>query len=161
MIFATSSLTHGTVQNSQKTCEAFPLASRSCDHPLTYRSHKHGSGFRCHSLQIAWSEKAGIKNGFKASNSKLTKCALALEKLTISPARSYTLNLIYRGVFRHFDGAMQYYTSAEYLEQRDSDLNHNTKHIRHVKARSKKLFKFNCDMQGFSDVRFVFTLLDW
>lgn len=100
-----------------------------------------------HSLQIAWSEKAGIKT-FQGIEFKTDQVRVSVGEIDYFPARYIHAEFdLQRGVFRHFDGAMQYYTSAEYLEQRDSDLNHNTKHIKHVKARSKKLFKFNCDMQ--------------
>jgi hypothetical protein len=45
--------------------------------------------------------------------------------------------------FRHFDGAVHYYTEDEYLNRRDSDFNFNTKSLLCIKPYSEKLFKFN------------------
>ena len=46
-------------------------------------------------------------------------------------------------IFRHFDGAVHYYTEDEYLYRRDSDFNCNVKKSMQVKPCSEKLFKFN------------------
>ncbi len=47
------------------------------------------------------------------------------------------------GTFRHFDGAVQYLTAAEYHARRDSDFNMPYKNSQHVKPMSKKVFKLN------------------
>ena len=45
--------------------------------------------------------------------------------------------------FRHFDGAIHFYTSNEYYQRRDSDFNYNNKNNAKLKASSIKLFKVN------------------
>ena len=81
MIFATSSLTHGTVQNSQKTREAFPAGIAKQDHPLTYRRGKHGS---CFPMLILLNrvERKGRDQNFSRHRIQTTGAGVALEKLT-------------------------------------------------------------------------------
>ncbi|GEJ47598.1 hypothetical protein [Chryseobacterium sp. ON_d1] len=45
--------------------------------------------------------------------------------------------------FRHFDGAIHFYTEEEYIQRRDSDLNFNNKNNFKLKTQSQKLFKIN------------------
>ena len=46
-------------------------------------------------------------------------------------------------IFRHFDGAIHFYTEKEYFDRRDSDFNYNEKNQYKIKAHSEKLFKLN------------------
>jgi len=45
--------------------------------------------------------------------------------------------------FRHFDGAIHFYTQEEYLLRRDQDFNFNNKNKLQLKTLSQKLFKIN------------------
>lgn len=45
--------------------------------------------------------------------------------------------------FRHFDGAIHFYTEEEYFNRRDTDFNHNYKNKDQIKGSSQKLFKIN------------------
>ena len=45
--------------------------------------------------------------------------------------------------FRHFDGAIHFYTQEEYYDRRDSDFNYNSKNDVKIKTLSEKIFKFN------------------
>jgi hypothetical protein len=96
-----------------------------------------------YALDIKWSQQDHIKT-FQALELKTNRVTVRLGDQDYYPARymhaEYDLLL---GAFRHFDGAIQYYTEAEYEARRDSDLNHNAKTLDLVKARSRKLFKFN------------------
>lgn len=101
-----------------------------------------------YSLQIAWSRLGTIKT-FQGIEFKSNSVRISVDGTDYFPARYVHAEFdLQRGVFRHLDGAMQYYTEAEYLQRRDSDFNHNAKNLNHLKARSRKLFKFNCDLQA-------------
>lgn len=96
-----------------------------------------------HGLDIKWSRDGEIKT-FQALEIKSEKTTLRLGGHTVYPARYIHAEFdVAKGVFRHFDGAMQYYTESEYRSRRDSDFNYNTKNREHIKSRSKKLFKLN------------------
>jgi hypothetical protein len=96
-----------------------------------------------YALDIKWSQQGHIKT-FQGLELKTNRVTVRLGDQDYYPARymhaEYDLQL---GAFRHFDGAIQYYTEPEYEARRDSDLNHNAKTLDLVKARSRKLFKFN------------------
>ena len=47
------------------------------------------------------------------------------------------------GTFRHFDGAIHFYTEEEYYQRRDNDFNYNSKNSLQLKTISQKLFKVN------------------
>jgi hypothetical protein len=94
-------------------------------------------------LDIKWSEEKNIKT-FQALELKSELVTVMHEGNTYFPGRYIHAEFdISVGSFRHFDGAIQYYTEDEYLQRRESDLNHNTKRPLQLKARSEKLFKLN------------------
>lgn len=94
-------------------------------------------------LDIKWSQEGRIKT-FQALEFKSEQSCLMLNGQKFFPARylhaEFDLDI---GAFRHFDGAVQCYTEQEYTQRRDSDFNYNAKSQAQIKARSKKLFKFN------------------
>ena len=94
-------------------------------------------------LDIKWSQEGSIKT-FQALELKSEEVHLEIEGEKFFPARyvhaEFDLNL---GTFRHFDGAMQYYSESQYFARRDSDFNYNVKHHAQIKSRSRKLFKLN------------------
>jgi hypothetical protein len=100
-----------------------------------------------HCLDIKWATKDGIKT-FQAQEIKSEAICLSLHGETFFPVRYLHAEFDTRsGFFRHFDGAMQYFTEAEYRARRDSDFNYNAKNDHKIKARSKKLFKLNGDIK--------------
>lgn len=96
-----------------------------------------------YSLDIAWATKSSIKT-FYAEEFKTDDVITEFEGESYFPARyvhaEYDLE---QGHFRHFDGAIHFYTLEEYMERRDSDLNYNRKNSVQIKGKSKKLFKIN------------------
>lgn len=98
-------------------------------------------------LDIKWSQEGSIKT-FQALEIKSEEVQLEVGGETIFPARYIHAEFdINSGTFRHFDGAMQYYSESEYLARRDSDFNYNVKHHAQIKSRSRKLFKLNGPIQ--------------
>jgi hypothetical protein len=94
-------------------------------------------------LDIKWSREDDIKT-FQALEIKSEHVSLELDGERVFPARYVHAEFdVQAGVFRHFDGAMQYLTESEYLQRRDSDFNYNMKSRDQIKSRSKKLFKLN------------------
>lgn len=96
-----------------------------------------------HCLDIKWSQEKNIKT-FQALELKSENVFLVIEGEKFFPARyihaEFDLDV---GSFRHFDGAVQYYSESEYLQRRESDFNYNAKSQAQIKSRSKKLFKLN------------------
>jgi hypothetical protein len=112
--------------------------------PVDIKSHHISFFFAdAHSLDVKWSQEKNIKM-FQALELKSDDFHRILDGEKIFPARyihaEFDTN---NGVFRHFDGAMQYYTESEYFQRRDSDFNYNLKNHEQIKSRSKKLFKLN------------------
>lgn len=96
-----------------------------------------------HCLDIKWSQKGEIKT-FQALELKSEKVYFLLGGEKAFPARYIHAEFdIAEGRFRHFDGAVQYYSEQEYMQRRDSDFNYNAKNRDQIKARSRKLFKLN------------------
>lgn len=96
-----------------------------------------------HCLDIKWSQDGDVKT-FQALEIKSEAAHLNFGGEKLYPARYMHAEYdMAQGAFRHFDGAMQYYTESEYAQRRDSDFNYNSKHRDQIKARSKKLFKLN------------------
>lgn len=97
----------------------------------------------CYALDVKWSQEGNIKS-FQALELKTEDVKFETQKGDIHPARyihaEYDLSLC---AFRHFDGAVQHFTTDDYFERRDSDFNYNAKNALQIKAPSKKLFKFN------------------
>ncbi|MGN7787753.1 hypothetical protein ACTJIJ_24680 [Niabella sp. 22666] len=96
-----------------------------------------------YSLDIKWSTKDNIKS-FQAEEFKTDEIKIKKDGIVYYPVRylhaEYDLD---KGYFRHFDGAIHFYTEKEYCQRRDSDFNYNSKSNDHIKTLSQKLFKMN------------------
>jgi hypothetical protein len=98
-------------------------------------------------LDIKWSQEGPIKT-FQALELKSEDVKMEIEGKVFFPARYIHAEFdINANTFRHFDGAMQYYSEAEYFPRRDSDFNYNAKNQAQIKSRSRKLFKLNGPVQ--------------
>ena len=96
-----------------------------------------------YSLDIKWYTKNGIKS-FQAEEFKTDKIKITKDGNIYHPVRYIHAEFdIEKGYFRHFDGAIHFYTNDEYLARRDSDFNYNSKNKNHIKTLSQKLFKMN------------------
>lgn len=96
-----------------------------------------------YSLDIKWASKENIKT-FQAIEFKSESVQVELGTEAYFPARYLHAEFdVGSGVFRHFDGAVQYYTEDEYFRRRDSDFNYNFKSDHQIKSKSNKLFKIN------------------
>ena len=100
-----------------------------------------------HSLNIKWYSKEGVKvfqaEEFKTESSKIIKNGKEFFPAKYIHAE-FDLN---SGTFRHFDGAIHFYTENEYYLRRDTDFNHNEKSEQQIKTLSKKLFKINGEIK--------------
>lgn len=96
-----------------------------------------------YALDIKWSTKDKIKS-FQAEEFKTEEVKLSKNGVEYHPVRyihaEYDLEKKY---FRHFDGAIHFYTETEYYIRRDSDFNYNSKSQNHIKTFSQKLYKLN------------------
>lgn len=96
-----------------------------------------------YSLDIKWTSKDGIKvfqaEEFKTEDRKIEKNGSEYFPVKYLHAE-FDSNA---GSFRHFDGAIHFYTEDEYYERRDSDFNYNNKNSLQLKTLSQKLFKVN------------------
>lgn len=96
-----------------------------------------------YSLDIKWSSKNEIKTfqleEFKEDSSELIKNDTKYFPVKYLHAE-FDVN---EGTFRHFDGAIHFYTKDEYYQRRESDFNYNSKNSSQLKTRSQKLFKVN------------------
>lgn len=94
-------------------------------------------------LDIQWSERKQIKT-FQALEIKNENVQMMINGQVFYPARYLHAEFdLSKNEFRHFDGAIQFFTEEEYLERRDADFNMVFKNTNHVKAHSKKVFKLN------------------
>jgi hypothetical protein len=100
-----------------------------------------------YSLDIKWSTNNGIKvfyvEEFKADNSKILKDGREFHPVRYLHAE-FDSQL---GMFRHFDGAIHFYTEDEYFLRRDSDFNYHQKSNFQLKAKAQKLFKINGELE--------------
>lgn len=96
-----------------------------------------------YSLDIKWSSKDGIKifqaEEFKEETTKITKHGLVYHPVKYLHAE-FDISM---NSFRHFDGAIHYYTEEEYYQRRGNDFNYNIKNKLQLKTLSQKLFKIN------------------
>lgn len=96
-----------------------------------------------YSLDIKWTSKNGIKTfqseEFKAEDRKIEKNGKEYYPVKYLHAE-FDINT---GTFRHFDGAIHFYTEDEYYRRRESDFNYNDKNDLKIKTPSQKLFKVN------------------
>lgn len=96
-----------------------------------------------YSLDIKWSSKDSIKvfqaEEFKTETTKITKLGQVYYPVKYLHAEFDTIS----NSFRHFDGAIHFYTENEYYQRRDNDFNYNNKNNQKLKTMSQKLFKIN------------------
>ena len=94
-------------------------------------------------LDVKWSEYEQIKE-IEIEEIKTKNVKQEINGVVYYPARyihaEYDLE---KKHFRHFDGAIHFYTEEEYELRKDTDLNFNDKIAKHIKANSNKLFKLN------------------
>lgn len=123
--------------------------------PLDLESHYINFFFaQTYCLDIKWSEAGRIKT-FQALEIKTQDTQIVIDDQTYFPARYLHAEFdLSTGFFRHFDGAIQFFTEEEYLRRRDSDFNITFKNYDHIKARSKKVFKLNGSLTVDSWVEF-------
>ena len=95
------------------------------------------------SLEVKWTTKDNIKT-FQAIEFHNDKVFVTRNGVKLHPARylhgEYDIN---QSIFRHFDGAIQYFTEEEYLARRASDFNYDQKSKSQLKAGYEKIFKIN------------------
>jgi hypothetical protein len=113
--------------------------------PPGYLTQDHISSFfgSAYSIDIKWDTKFAIKT-FQLEEFKTEEVTLNKEGMIMHPVRyvhaEYDMTT---NCFRHFDGALHFYTPDDYIGRRDSDFNYNTKHGHQIKTESVKLFKLN------------------
>jgi len=96
-----------------------------------------------YSLDIKWYTKENIKV-FQAEEFKAEKNTIEIDGSIYYPVRYVHSEFdITSKSFRHFDGAIHFYTEEEYFQRRDSDFNYNDKNDLKVKTVSRKIFKIN------------------
>lgn len=96
-----------------------------------------------YSLDIKWTSKDGVKV-FQAEEFKIDDIRIIKNGNEYYPVRYLHAEFDKaKGTFRHFDGAIHFYTEDEYYQRRDDDLNYNSKNSFQLKTFSQKLFKVN------------------
>lgn len=96
-----------------------------------------------YSLDIKWDTKANIKT-FQALEFNNEKVLVEFRGEIFHPVKYTHAEFdLESGLFRHFDGAIHFYTPAEYRTRRDSDFNHTYKSTNLLKAKSQKVFKLD------------------
>jgi hypothetical protein len=94
-------------------------------------------------VDVKWAVSDEVRT-FQALEVKSEDVQIEVDGVGFHPARYLHAEFdVRQGTFRHFDGALQFLSGAEYAARRDSDFNINVKGTEHVKPRSKKLFKLN------------------
>ncbi|WP_177764417.1 hypothetical protein [Flavobacterium sp. I3-2] len=94
-------------------------------------------------LDIKWSTNQNIKT-FQAEEIKTESVTTNIDGIEYFPVRYIHAEFdTLSKTFRHFDGAIHFYTIDEYYQRRDSDLNFNSKISNPIKSKSKKIFKIN------------------
>ncbi len=96
-----------------------------------------------YSLDIKWTTKDGIKS-FQLEEFKTEKIKVIRDKKSVHPVRYVHAEFdMSTDAFRHFDGALHFYSPDEYIARKDSDFNYNAKNEYQIKTDSIKLFKIN------------------
>jgi len=97
-----------------------------------------------YSLDIMWyTTKEGIKV-FQAEEFKIYEYLISNQGIEYHPVKYIHAEYdISKKCFRHFDGAIELYTKAEYLARKDENFNHKAKGTEQIKPNSIKLFKLN------------------
>lgn len=96
-----------------------------------------------YSLDIKWTSYDNIKV-FQSEEFKTEK-----NKIIKNGTEYYPVKYIHaeydkaKKIFRHFDGAIHFYTKDEYDIRKDQDFNYNNKNQLQLKTLSQKLFKIN------------------
>lgn len=96
-----------------------------------------------YSVDIKWSSKENVKI-FQLEEFKAEKERIIKDGIEYFPVRY--IHAEYDKIsekFRHFDGAIHFYTMEEYYLRRDENFNYNTKNDLQLKTLSQKLFKIN------------------
>lgn len=93
----------------------------------------------------AWSDKDNqVVKSFYAEEFKTIDESISIDGLDYFPAKYIHAEfLLSSGHFKHFDGAIHFYTYDEYTGRVEADLNYNAKRDFQIKARSKKLFRID------------------
>jgi hypothetical protein len=100
-----------------------------------------------YALDIKWETK--LKDGvlikvFYAEEFKTEKITIVKDGNSFYPVRYIHAEFdLTNNRFRHFDGAIHFYTETEYYTRRDIDFNYNAKNSLQIKTNSEKLFKMN------------------
>lgn len=98
---------------------------------------------KVYSLNISWETKDIIKS-FQAIEFKDDSVKTKENGKEYYPARYIHAEFnLSKGYFRHFDGAIHYYTEDNYYARRDANFNYNLQNSQKIKALTKKAFKFN------------------
>lgn len=96
-----------------------------------------------YSLDVKWTTKDGIKS-IQLEEFKTKEVTIIKNNKSVHPVRyvhaEYDMNA---NAFRHFDGALHFYSPDEYITRKDSDFNYNAKNGYQIKTDSIKLFKIN------------------
>ena len=94
-------------------------------------------------LDIIWQTEGNIKS-FQSEEFKTDSVGVERNGSKYHPVRyAHAEYDLVSNSFRHFDGAIHYYTPEEYYQRRDSDMNYNSKNLQQIKTSSEKLFKLN------------------
>jgi hypothetical protein len=96
-----------------------------------------------YSLDIKWTSYEQIKV-FQLEEFKTEKQKIIKNDIEYFPVKYIHAEYnIETQSFRHFDGAIHFYTEDEYYIRRDQDFNYNNKNKKQLKTLSQKLFKIN------------------
>lgn len=96
-----------------------------------------------YSLDVKWTTKNSIKS-FQAEEFKTEAIKIIKDGKEYFPVRYVHAEFdMEKNFFRHFDGAIHFYTETEYYARRDADFNYNSKEGTQIKTLSQKLFKMN------------------
>ena len=106
-------------------------------------------------LDVYWYSYKNIKV-FQALEFKQPNVTIEIEHETYFPVRyvhaEYDMDLKH---FRHFDGALQFYTEEKYYERRADNFNSKMKGEYQMKSKSKKLFKINGKLSVVDWIKFT------
>lgn len=96
-----------------------------------------------YALDIAWDTKDDIRS-FQLEEFKTKEVTIITDNKSVHPVRYVHAEFdMHTNAFRHFDGALHFYSPDEYIARKDSDFNYNAKNKYQIKTDSIKLFKIN------------------
>lgn len=99
-----------------------------------------------YSLHIKWSSENKIKT-FQAEAFLQSDILIEYEDDIWHPVHyAHAEWDLEKETFRHFDGAIHFYQPQDYMIARDQDLDYNLKNGKQIKAKSKKLFRIDNDL---------------